>query len=441
MFGLAERADALLAKYSELAVGNGDNHRVVGAGLRFNNRRDAVFVLRLGGVNPGVVNVGGDVVFPQFLEDVDHPGVAQVRAVFLEGEAHDQHAGAVDVDAAPGHRLDQLRDDVGAHAVVEAAAGEDDLGVVADRLRLVREVVRIDTDAVAADQAGPERQEIPLAAGSLQHGFGVDAHPVEDEGEFVYQCDVDVALGVLDDLGRFGNLDARRLVGAGGDDLVVEGIDEGGDLGRQPGGDFPDGGDTVFLVAGVDPLRAVAGEKVNVEREAGGLLQHRHAVFLGGAGVNGGFVDDDIAPLENLADGLAGLDQRGQVGALVFVDRGRHGNDEDVAGAQAFAVRRAAQMRSGPEFFRLDFEGVILAGLQLGDTPGIDVEADDRTLLAELHRQRQTDVAEADDGEVDFVEGHECSGSTVSATDAKKSVATRFATARNRTSQLDAAAH
>jgi hypothetical protein len=64
---------------------------------------------------------------------------------------------------------------MGAHAVVDAAAGQDDLGVVADFLRLVGEVVRVDADAVAADQAGAEGQEVPLGAGGLQHLQGVDA--------------------------------------------------------------------------------------------------------------------------------------------------------------------------------------------------------------------------------------------------------------------------
>ena len=47
--------------------------------------------------------------------------------------------------------IDAHRDVLG-HAVVEAAAGEDDLGPIADFLGLVREVVRIDADAVAADE-------------------------------------------------------------------------------------------------------------------------------------------------------------------------------------------------------------------------------------------------------------------------------------------------
>ena len=57
---------------------------------------------------------------------------------------------------------------------------------------------------------GPERQEVPLGAGRLEHVERVDADAVEDERQFVHQRDVEVALGVLDDLGRFGDLDAGR---------------------------------------------------------------------------------------------------------------------------------------------------------------------------------------------------------------------------------------
>ena len=58
--------------------------------------------------------------------------------------------------------------------------GQDHLGSIADLLRLVSQVVRIDADAVPADEAGPEVQEIPLRPGRLQYLFGIDAEPVED---------------------------------------------------------------------------------------------------------------------------------------------------------------------------------------------------------------------------------------------------------------------
>jgi hypothetical protein len=106
--------------------------------------------------------------------------------------------------------------------------------VVADFLRLVRQVVGVDADAVAADQAGAEGQEVPLGAGGFEHVQGVDAEAVEDQRQFVHQGDVEVALGVLDHLGGFGHLDRAGLVGAGGDDAAIQRIDEIGDLGVEP---------------------------------------------------------------------------------------------------------------------------------------------------------------------------------------------------------------
>ena len=81
---------------------------------------------------------------------------------------------------------------------------------------------------------GPEPQEIPLGAGGLQHLLGVDAEALENDRQLVDQRDVDVALRVLDDLGGFGNLDARRHVRTGRHHGAVEGVDELGRSGVEP---------------------------------------------------------------------------------------------------------------------------------------------------------------------------------------------------------------
>ena len=144
---------------NEIAMGDGEDEGVVGAGrlplLPWQLRQavQPIFVLGLGAVDPGVVNIDADAVLAQGVDDVHHPGIAQVRAVFLEGQAEDQDPAVADADAALQHELDDGFGDVGAHAIVDAPAGEDDLGVVADGDGLVGEIVGVDTDAVAADQA------------------------------------------------------------------------------------------------------------------------------------------------------------------------------------------------------------------------------------------------------------------------------------------------
>ena len=126
----------------------------------------------------------------------------------------------------PAHAF--LRDAL-AHAVVDAAAGEDHLGVIAGLLGAMRQVVRIDADAVAADQARRERQEVPFGARGGQHVGGVDAEPWKIADSSFMKRDVEIALGVLDHLGGFGDLDRRRAMDAGLDDRA---IDRGDDIER-----------------------------------------------------------------------------------------------------------------------------------------------------------------------------------------------------------------
>ena len=123
------------------------------------------------------------------------------------------------------HQLDRLLGDEATHAVVDAATGQDDLRLVADLLGLRGEVVRVHADAVPTDQPGRETQEVPFGARRRQHLAGRDAEPLEDHRQFVHQRDVDVALGVLDDLGGLRDPDRTRAVDAGIDDRTIGGRD------------------------------------------------------------------------------------------------------------------------------------------------------------------------------------------------------------------------
>ena len=80
--------------------------------------------------------------------------------------------------------------------------------MAAEFLGLEGQVVRIDADAVPADQPRTERQEVPLGPGRFQHLQRINAEPVKNDGQLIHQRDVQVALRVLDDLGGFRNLDA-----------------------------------------------------------------------------------------------------------------------------------------------------------------------------------------------------------------------------------------
>ena len=153
---------------------------------------------------------------------------------------------------------------------------------------------------------GLKRQEVPLGAGRLQDLERIEPHAVEDQGQLVDQRNVDVTLGVLDDLGGLGHADARRRIGAGGDDAAVKGVDELCRLRRRARGDLADGRQSMLLVARIDALGTVADEEILIELESGHLLEDRRAVLLGAARVDRRLVDHDRALAQHLADGPAG---------------------------------------------------------------------------------------------------------------------------------------
>jgi len=138
-------------------------------------------------------------------------------------------------------------------------SGEDDLWVVAELFGFGGEVVGVDADAVAADEAGREAQEVPFGAG-------------------------------------------------GGDDAFVEGGDafEGGVV--VAGNDFDDAFEGVLAVAGVDAFGGVAEVEVAAGGEAGGAFEGGAADLLGEAGPDGALEDHEVALAQVWADGGAGAE-------------------------------------------------------------------------------------------------------------------------------------
>ena len=269
-------------------VGDGkDCCVVVVAGGERGEAVEVVFVQHFVGVGPGVVDVDLGAILLKFVDDVDHPGVANIGAVLLEGDTEDEHFGPLDFVVAGNHELDHLGGDVFAHIVVEAATCKDDFGVVTVLLGFLGEVVGVNANAVAPDEAGFEGEKVPFCGCSGKHVVGIDPHAVEDHGQFVDEGDIDVALGVFDHFGRFGYPDGGGEVCSSGDDGAVEGIHLVGRLGGGTGGDLFDFGDGVLLVAGVDTLGRVARKEIFVEGEARDSFEHWHAVLFGGSGVDG----------------------------------------------------------------------------------------------------------------------------------------------------------
>ncbi len=309
---------------------------------------------------------------------------------------------------AARHCLGDAGGEVIAHAVVDATAGEDDLGLVAGGLGAGGEVVGIDADAVAADQAGAEVEEVPLGAGGVQHVVDGEAEAAEDHGHLVDEGDVEVALGVLDHLGGLGGADVRGDVDAAAGDLAVEGGEALGHLRRLAGDHLGDAVDAVGAVAGIDALGGVAEEEVDAGAAAGSRLDGGAADVLGDAGVDGALEHDDgrrprRAAGQDRAQDAAGAVEGGEVGLVGGVDRSRDGDDVGVEVVEGLGVGGGGKGagEGGLQLVGGDLAGAVVAAVQLGDAGGADVEADDLAQAAagQGQGQRQADIAEADEAD------------------------------------------
>ena len=156
----------------------------------------------------------------------------------------------------------------------------------------------------------------------------------------------------------------------------------------------------MLLVAGIDALGAVAGKEILVELQARDALEDRHADFLGAAGIDGRLEDDDVALLQHLADRLARPLDRRQVGSLVLVDRRRHRDDEDLQSARSSIRVVKVSCFADAQLAPVTSSVLSWPRLSSGDRARLDVETDGSEVLAELDGERQADIAETDDADL-----------------------------------------
>ena len=132
------------------------------------------------------------------------------------------------------------------------------------------------------------------------------------------------------------------------------------------------------------------------------FFKHGNAVFFRAAGVNGGFINDDVALLEHFADGFAGLNERGEVRAFVFVNRRWDSDDVAIAGSQVIKVGGVAQVLSGSELFLGGFLCEVVAGFEFVNAALVDIKADNGALAAELNGEWEPYITKANYGQFDI---------------------------------------
>src|SRR5690625_4130446 len=101
--------------------------------------------------------------------------------------------------------------------------------------------------------------------------------------------------------------------------------------------------DPVLFVAGIDPLRAVAGKKVPVVHQSRAPLDNRHADVFCAAGEYRGLKNYQCILTNHPPQQLGGALQRRQVRLLAVIDGGGYGDDIDIACAYVIFDRSEEQ--------------------------------------------------------------------------------------------------
>ena len=152
----------------------------------------------------------------------------------------------------------------------------------------------------------------------------------------------------------------------------------------------------MFPIAGIDPLRTVAAEEIPVEEKTAVPLQHRHALLFGTARVNRALVNHDRPRTHHFADRLAGPAERTEIRLFVLVHRRGNSHDEEIAITESLRIGGVTQPDRRLQRLRRTLQRGVAAASQLLQTRLLDVESDGIIFPAELHRERQPHISEAD---------------------------------------------
>lgn len=203
-------------------MGHRQDHGVVATRPGLLDQRQVIFPF--GGLrfHPGIVDIHLGAVDTQGVDQIDDPGIAYIRAILLEGQTHHQQTRPLNRNFCADHQAYDIAGNIFAHPVIDPAAGQNHIRMMAHRLGLVGQIVGIDADAVPTHQARAKVKEIPLGGRGVKHIGGIDTHTPENHCQFINQSDIDIPLGVFNHLGGLGDLDGRGAVNSRIDHLAIE---------------------------------------------------------------------------------------------------------------------------------------------------------------------------------------------------------------------------
>src|SRR5687768_7839361 len=93
------------------------------------------------------------------------------------------------------------------HIVIDLSSRKNDLRMISETLRFVRQIIRIDPNTMTSNQSRLERQKVPFCSGCFKYFVCIDSDSFKDQRKFVHKCNVYIALRIFDYFGGLSDLE------------------------------------------------------------------------------------------------------------------------------------------------------------------------------------------------------------------------------------------
>ena len=211
---------------------------------------------------------------------------------------------------------------------------------------------------------------------------------MENDRQFIHQRNIDVALGILDNLGGFRHLDRRGAMHPGFENAVINRRNDIERFRIAARNNLGYGLQPMHLIAGVNAFRAVTDPEILKILQPRKLFEQRHTFVFGHSRVDGRFINHQRIARHVFANGSRAEHERSQIRPLVAINRSRHRHHNKPAFPELFGVSSKVDLNILKPAFR-NFTGRVDPLLKQRDLGFVHIKTNNIIFKGKGMRKRQ----------------------------------------------------
>ena len=169
------------------------------------------------------------------------------------------------MNSALKHFFYQLRNNICAHTVVQTSTSKNNFWVVTYSLRLVCQIIRINTDAMTTNKPWTKREKIPLSSRSLEYRFCINTHLIKNNCQLINESNIKIPLRIFNNLSSLSDFNTTRSMSTRNNYLIIKRINKKTNFRCRSRGNLHNSRNTMLFITGIDSLRAVTCKKIDIK--------------------------------------------------------------------------------------------------------------------------------------------------------------------------------